>query len=185
MLNEDLKRKNLFGVIALFNTPQELKQACEKIRDRGFQKWDAYTPFPVHGLDHAMGLKPSVLPWIVFIVALTCGVGAFFLWAWMNGVDYKFVIAGKPFMSWQTYLIPAFEVAFLTGAYTAFFAFAFLTKLPKWYHPTFNASQFSKVTNNGFFISIESQDPYFDIVSTPKYLKDIGACSVELIEERS
>ena len=177
------KKKALYGVLARFETPDDLTHACEKVRDRGFKEWDAYSPFPVHGLDKSMGLKPSKLPFIVFVSAVLHGGAAFLLWSWMNAVDYKYVIAGKPFFSWQVYMIPGIEVVFLTGALTCLLGLLGLAKLPFWSHPLHHCESFKRATDDHFFISIEAKDPYFDIVSTPKYLREMGAISVELFGE--
>lgn len=171
----------VYGVLARFETTKEIYHACKKVRDRGYTCWDAYTPFPVHGLDKASGLPQSKLAWIVLAVAGFCGVGSFLLWTWMNAVDYKFVIAGKPFFSWQAYFLPGFEVLVLTGAIATFVGMLALNKLPQWYHPLFRSEIFKQATDDKFFIVIESKDPKFSSEKTQEFCKELGASHVEVV----
>jgi hypothetical protein len=175
--------KDIYGVLAQFETAADVYHACEKMRDRGFSKWDAYSPFPIHGLEKAMGLPQSKLPWIVGAVSLLCGGGGFALWSWMNGIDYQFIIAGKPFYSWPAYFLPAFECAMISGAATCLLGMMALNKLPQYYHSLFRSSAFSRATNDKFFIAVEAKDPKFDLETTPQLLKGLGASHVELVEE--
>jgi hypothetical protein len=172
----------IYGVLAQFETTAAVYHACEKVRDKGFMFWDAHTPFPVHGLDKAMGLKPSKLPWIVLVMALTGGTGAFAMQWWMQAVDYPLVISGKPFGSWPAFVPVTFELTVLLGAFGAVFGMFFLNRLPQLYHSLFASERFARVTDDKFFISIESSDPKFDPVATPKFLQELGASHVEIVE---
>lgn len=178
-----MAENKLYGVLAQFETAQEVYEACKKVRDKGFSKWDAYSPFPIHGLDKAMGLGQSKLPWLVGAVALVCGLGGFILWSWMNAVDYKYIIAGKPFYSWPAYFLPGFECAVLSAAATCLIGMLALNRLPQFYHSLFKSEMFNKVTNDKFFISIEKNDAKFHPDKTVEFLKDLGASKVELVEE--
>src|SRR5690348_1463345 len=82
--------------LAEFETPGQVMHAAEKVRDAGYKRWDVHTPFPVHGMDRAMGLSDSVLGWIVLACGLTGCTAAFCLMYWTNGMDYPLVIGGKP-----------------------------------------------------------------------------------------
>ena len=171
-----------YGVLAEFTTTSAIFHACEKVRDKGFKKWDAHTPFPIHGLDKAKGLSASKLPWIVLVLALTgtcCGLG---LQWWINVVEYPQVISGKPHFSWPAFVPVTFEVTVLLGAFGAVFGMFALNQLPQWYHSVFRSKAFERVTDDRFFISIEAADPKFDAVATPKWLQELGATSVELVE---
>jgi len=174
-----------FGVLAQFGNPRELVRACEHVRDSGYKRWDAHTPFPVHGLDRAMGLRPSHLPWIVLIMALTGAAGAFGLQAWVHTTAYPLVISGKPFLSWPAFVPVTFEVAVLFGALGAVLGMFGLNQLPMWFHPLFGSKLFERASDDGFFISIESWDPKFDAERTVNMLEEIGATSVELIDADS
>lgn len=170
-----------YGVLAEFEDPTALYRACEKVRDAGYRKWDAHTPFPVHGLDRAMGMKPSVLPWIVLVLALTGAVGAMLLQGWVHTRAYPLVISGKPLFAWQAFIPVTFELAVLLGAVGAVFGMLGLNKLPMHWHPLFASERFERATDDRFFISIESWDPRFDATRTAAELEDYGATHVELI----
>lgn len=172
-----------FGVLAEFSDPTALYRACERVRDAGYSCWDAHSPFPVHGLDKAMGLQPSRLPWIVLGMALMGLGGAFALQSWVHAVDYPLVIAGKPFLSWQAFVPVAFEVTILLGALGAVLGMLHLNRLPRHHHSLFRSKQFERVTDDKFFISIEAADPRFDPEQTERFLEEIGATHVELVRD--
>ncbi len=171
-----------FGILGEFATPADLYQACERVRDEGFTRWDAHTPFPVHGLEKAMGLRRSPLPWIVLVMGLM-GVGlGFALQVWVHSVAYPLVISGKPFFAWPAFVPVAFEVGVLFAALGAVFGMFGLNGLPMHHHPLFQSTVFERATDDAFFISIESWDPRFDSSATGKLLESLGARSVELLE---
>jgi hypothetical protein len=182
LLSNQLPQGPYYGILAEFATPGDLYHACEKVRDAGFTRWDAHTPFPVHGLDKAMGLKRSPLPWIVLVMALT-GAGLGFLLQWWVHVDaYPLVISGKPYNAWPAFIPITFEVSILFAALGAVFGMFGLNRLPMHHHPLFRSKVFERVTDDAFFISIESWDPRFDSSATPKLLESLGARGVELLE---
>jgi hypothetical protein len=171
-----------YGILAEFTTPGELYRACERVRDAGFTRWDAHTPFPVHGLERAMGLRRSRLPWIALVMGLT-GVGlGFALQWWVHTSAYPLVISGKPFFAWPAFVPITFELGILFAALGAVFGMLALNRLPMLHHPLFRSRLFERVTDDAFFISIESWDPRFDPAATGKLLESLGARSVELVE---
>jgi hypothetical protein len=172
----------IYGVLAEFGTPAELYRACERVRDAGFTRWDAHTPFPVHGLDKAMGLKRSPLPWIVLVLGLTGAAAGMALQWWVHTRAYPLVISGKPFFSWPAFIPVTFEVAILFAALGAVFGMFGLNRLPMHHHPLFRSRVFERVTDDAFFISIESWDPRFDPTATEALLESMGARRVELLE---
>jgi molybdopterin-containing oxidoreductase family membrane subunit len=171
-----------YGILAEFATPAALYHACEKVRDAGFTRWDAHTPFPVHGLSKAMGLRRSTLPWIVLVMALTGAAAGFALQWWVHTSAYPLVISGKPFFTWPAFIPVTFEVAVLFGALGAVFGMLGLNRLPMHHHPLFKSKVFERATDDTFFISIESWDPRFDPTGTATLLKSLGARNVELLE---
>jgi hypothetical protein len=171
-----------YGILAEFATPADLYRACERVRDEGFTKWDAHTPFPVHGLERAMGVRRSPLPWIVLAMGLTGAVLGFGLQWWVHAVAYPLVISGKPLFSWPAFIPITFEVAILFASLGAVFGMLGLNRLPMHHHPLFESKLFERATDDAFFISIESWDPRFDPSTTGKLLKSLGARSVELLE---
>jgi molybdopterin-containing oxidoreductase family membrane subunit len=171
-----------YGILAEFATPADLYRACERVRDAGFTKWDAHSPFPVHGLHKAMGLRRSVLPWIVLVMALLGAWAGFVLQWWVHTTAYPLVISGKPFFTWPAFIPITFEVAVLFGALGAVFGMLGLNRLPMHHHPLFQSKVFERASDDAFFISIESWDPRFDPAATGTLLKSLGARSVELVE---
>ncbi len=172
-----------YGVLARFETPGKLLRACEQVRDAGYTRWDAHTPFPVHGLDRAMGLKASVLPWIVLVLGLGGAAGAMLMQWWISAVAYPLVISGKPFFSWQAFVPVTFEIAVLLAALGAVFGMLGLNRLPMHHHPLFDSKEFARASDDGFFISVESWDPKFDAAQTRQLLESSGAAHIETIEQ--
>jgi hypothetical protein len=168
-----------FGLLAEFQTPAQLYQACEAVRDAGFSRWDAHTPFPVHGLDKAMGLKRSLLPWIVLVMALGGAAAGFALQTWVHSIEYPSVISGKPFFAWPAYIPVTFELGVLGGALGAVLGMFHLNRLPRHHHPVFASSAFERASDDRFFISIEALDPRFDTSGTPDLLRRAGALRLE------
>jgi hypothetical protein len=175
----------LFGVLAEFKTPADLYVACERVRDAGYTCWDAHSPFPVHGLDAAMGMRRSRLPWIVLVFALGGAATGFLLQAWVHSAAYPLTISGKPNFAWPAYVPITFEMGVLGGALAAVFGMFGLNQLPRHHHPLFEATRFARFSDDAFFISIESIDPRFDALATPRLLQGMGASHVELVEDHS
>jgi hypothetical protein len=173
----------VFGLLAEFETPSAVYHACEKVRDAGYKNWDAHTPFPVHGLDKAMGLPPSRLPFLVLGMGLTGASLAFYLQYWVSTVAQPAVISGKPFNSWQAFIPVTFEVGVLFGALGAVFGILHFSKLPRFFNPLFRSTRFERVTDDRFFISIQADDPNYDETTTAELLKSAGAVHVETVED--
>lgn len=177
-----IKRKQ-YGLLAQYADVPTLYHACEQVRDAGYSSWDAHTPFPVHGIEKAMGLPPSRLPWIVLVMALTGASAALGMQWWVHSVAYPLVISGKPFFSWQAFVPVTFEVTILCGALGAVFGMLHLNKLPRHYHSLFRSDRFAQASDDGFFISVEVADPKFDEARTRELLEQAGATHVELVED--
>jgi len=175
--------KQVWGLLAEFETAPGIFNACEKVRDAGYSKWDAHTPFPVHGLERAMGLPASHLPWIILFCALSGMVGAFALEGWVSAVAYPLVISGKELLSWEAFVPIAFEVTVLLGAFGAVFGMLALNGLPRLHHPLFDNQRFERATDDRFFISIEASDPKFDMAATKALLTEAGATVIEQVED--
>jgi hypothetical protein len=177
--------RKVYGLGAEFDSAASLMHAAEKIRDAGFTKWDVHTPFPVHGMDKAMGLGKSWLSAPVFIGGSTGLLTAVLLCCIPSFGIYPLIVHGKPY-DWRT--LPAFmpiffELTVLFSAFTTVFALLIMNQLPKWYHPVFNWERFKRVTDDGFFIVIESRDPKFSESKTRELLEGIGGAHVTLIHD--
>jgi hypothetical protein len=177
------KRPKMFGLLAEYDSAASLYAACEKVRDAGYAAWDAYSPFPVHGLERAMGLRPSLVPWIVCVMGFTGASLGFLLQWWTSAVDYPLIISAKPFNSYQAFVPVTFESGILIGAFGAVFGMFGLNRLPQLYHSLFNVKRFERVTDDKFFIAIETRDPRFDPEKTRALLESTGAVVVEEVED--
>jgi len=170
-------------MLAEFDSPAACMHGAEKLRDGGYQHFDAHTPFPVHGMDRAMGLSDSKLGWIV----LTCGVsGTFLAWLmmyWMNGVDYPLIIGGKPGGTLPSMIPIMFEVTVLLSALSAVFGMLGLNKLPRHHHPIFASERFKAFSDDKFFLSVEVTDPKFDATRTRALFESAKASAVEVVHD--
>jgi len=175
--------ENRFGLLAEFETPAKLLKAAEAVRDAGYKNWDCYSPFPVHGMDRAMGLRDTRLPWVVLGAGLTGAGAAVLMQWWMNAHDYRYLISGKPLFSLPANIPIIFEVTVLFSAITAVLAMFVFNGLPQFYHPTFNSWRFKKATDDKFFIAIETADPRFDESRTEKLLESLGSTHLEWLDE--
>jgi hypothetical protein len=173
-------------ILAEFKSAHDVLHAAEKVRDAGYVRWDTHTPFPVHGMDRAMGLRDSRLGWIVLVFALTGLTGAFAMMQWMNGIDYTTVVGDKPPGAPQTLpsMVPIlFELTILLSAFGAVLGMFHLNRLPRHNHPVFESNRFRLASDDRFFISIEADDPKFDLDKTRALLSGAHAAGVEVIEE--
>jgi hypothetical protein len=173
-------------LLAEFDSARDVLHAAEKVRDAGYVQWDAHTPFPVHGMDRAMGLGDSRMGWIVIVCAVTGLTGAFVMMHWMNGIDYLLNVGDKPGGAPGSLpsMVPIlFELTVLLSAFGAVFGMLALNGLPRHHHPVFESDRFRQATDDKFFISIEAGDPKFDVDKTRTLLESSHAANVEMIEE--
>jgi len=173
-------------ILAEFETAHDVLSAAERVRDAGYARWDTHTPFPVHGMDRAMGLGDSRVGWIVIACAVTGLTGAFVMMHWMNGIDYPLVVGDKPGGAPGTLpsMVPImFELTILLSAFGAVLGMLHLNRLPRHHHPVFHSDRFRQASDDRFFISIEADDPKFDLDRTRDLLESAHASHVEVIEE--
>ncbi|MBU0984943.1 MAG: DUF3341 domain-containing protein [candidate division Zixibacteria bacterium] len=175
--------QNIEGVLAEFKSPSDLYHAAEKVRDAGYKNFDCHSPFPIHGMDGAMGLKRSPLGWIVGLAALVGTSSALGLQWWASTIEYPIIISGKPFFSFQAYLPITFALGVLLSAFAALIGMLVLNGLPRFFHPVFYSDMFAKVTDDGFFVSVEAADPKFDSNQTRAFLESIGGTNVEVLQK--
>jgi hypothetical protein len=176
-------RSPVYGVAAEFQSARDLYHAAEKIRDAGFRKWDVFSPFPVHGMDEAMGLKRSILGKLVFIGGLTGFLLAVTMEFGTSSFLYPLIVAGKPT---NLYTVPAFfpvmfELTILLSAFTAVFGMLTLNGLPRLNHQLFNWERFKKVTDDKFFVAIEADDPKFSDRAVRDFLESIGGTNITTV----
>ncbi len=169
----------VYGVLAEYDTPGELIEAARKVRDAGYTKFDCYTPFPVHGIDEAIGIKRTILPALIFGGGFLGTLGGLYLQWWMNAHNWPWNISGKPSWSIPANIPIAFEATILMAVFTSFFGMWALNKLPQVWHPLFRIERFGRVTDDAFLLAIEARDERFDLEKTRALLADAGAIDVE------
>lgn len=185
----------IYGVMAEFETPAQIMDAAKKVRAAGYRFWDCHVPFPVHGLDKAMGIKRTILPILVFGAGLTgttvgfclqafTNAASFSVWAlvWVTG--YPFLISGKPLMSVPAWIPIIFELTILLAALSTVGLMLLMNGLPRLSHPLLSNNRFRRATDDRFFIVIESRDPKFLRSKTEAFMKTLGAKHIEAVEDR-
>ena len=173
----------VYGVVALFDRPEDLLRAGEELHHkRGYTKIEAYTPFPIHGIDDAIGVPKSILGYIVLCAGLF-GLANAILMIWYTGaVDYRLVIGGKPLFAWEFSIPVMFELTVLFSSFGAVFGMLYLNGLPRFYHPTMNFSRFEEHTDDKFLLVVESTDPRFDVEELQAVMNELGAATTEVVE---
>lgn len=179
----DIETPELVGVLAEFDDVDKIVRAAQMVRRAGFTRWDVHSPFPIHGIDFAMGIKPTILPWLVLAGGLFGLFGGLTLEWFANSSSYPFLISGKPIWSLPAHIPIGFECTVLCSAYTAVFAMLSLNKLPMLYNPLFKLERFKRVTTDRFFVMIDAADPRFDEARVIEFLTKLGAMSVERVED--
>ena len=173
--------KRPLAALAEFTNVDAVMHAAEKVRDRGYTSWDVHTPYPVHGMDAAMGLKDSKLGWIVLACGLTGVSLAILMMQWMNGYDYPLIIGGKPADAIPSMVPIMFELTVLIASFGAVLGMFGLNKIPQHHHAVFYSERFEACSDDKFFISIEAADPKFDPEATAAFLNTLGASYVEVV----
>lgn len=175
--------KQIYMILAEYDGPAALLHAAEKVKNAGFKRFDTYSPFPIHGMDDAMGLGQSKLGWIVLVGGLTGAFTGFFLQTWVSVSAYPIVISGKPFFSYPAFIPVTFELMVLFSSFAAVFGMFGLNKLPRLHHPIFASETIKRATSHGFFLGINADDPLFNQERVNELFSDSGATHIEVIEE--
>src|SRR4051812_8967681 len=175
----------VYGLGAEYPSAAALYEAAKTVRDAGFKRWDVHSPFPIHGMDAAMGLGKSWLSAVVLCGGILGISTAMFIEFGASWGLYPLIVHGKPF-DWRT--VPAFfpimfELTVLFSAFTAFFAMLIMNGLPRWYHPIFNWNRFARATNDGFFLVIEARDPRFTEAEAQELLEQSGGQHITVVHE--
>ncbi len=172
----------VYAVMGEFSDPHELVHAGRKIREMGYTKLDAMTPFPVHGIDDALGIPYSKLGWIVICIGLMGSATALLLQWWCGTINYPLVIGGKPLFDF-TFSIPiTFELTVLFSSFAAVIGMFALNGLPRLYHPSLNYRNAHRATDDRFLLVVEADDPMFHPQKTAEHLRSVGADEVEVVE---
>ncbi len=175
-------RDGLYGLAAQFGSVESVMAAAERVRDAGYTRTDGYTPFPVEGLDDALGMPQTRLGWIDLAAGNTFGLAGFWMQWWANGTYYPLNIGSRPFNSWPNFIVIMYELTILASAFTAGLYMIFRNGMPRPYHPMFNVPNFDAASRDKFFICIESRDPQFDLTETRAFLESLGPERVSEVE---
>ena len=186
----------LRGLLLELDSPGALITAAEQVREAGYTKWDTHTPFPVHGIDAAMGICRARLPWVVFLLGVVGCISGVALQWWTNATGasmfdwvptflqgYNFPISGKPDFSLPANIPVIFETTVLLAALGAVVGMFAMNNLPRHNNPLFNSERFKRVTADRFFIAIDAADPKFHETNTGSFLDTLGGSARERIEE--
>ena len=171
-----------YGMLARFESAGELVKAAAALQRAGYRRFDAHSPYPVHGLDAAMGSRFSPIPFLVLGGGITGALVGLALQVFVHVFDYPLIFSGKPMWSIPAFIPVMFELTILFAAFGAVFGMFAVNGLPMLYHPLLKSEQFLKVTDDAFFISIEARDRQFDPAQTKVLLESLGGTNVELVE---
>lgn len=172
----------VYGMMAEYATPADLYHAAEQVRDAGYTKWDVYSPFPVHGMEEAMGLPATKLPLLVGVLGLSgAAIGFGLQWLITDGL-YPMVVQGKPTNAWESFIPITFEIGVIFTAFSALIGMLAFNGLPRWYHPLLKKGRFLRVSDDRFMICVESRDPKFDPRQTQQVLEEAGGTNIDLVE---
>ncbi len=171
---------NLFGIVAVFDTPEGVRHAAEHLRETGFRAFEAYTPYPVEGLERIIrpGPKPF-LPVLMFVAAIIGAAWGYWIQYWDEALNYPLNVGGRPHNSWPAFMVGTFEIMLLATVAAGFFGLLAASRLPKLYHPIFEARGFERASRDRFVICLEASDPRFDASSVRRVFAELGAERIE------
>lgn len=176
-------KDNIYGILAEFDTTTEIVKAAEKMRDAGFTKTDAFSPFPIHEMDEALGIKRTILPRLVFLGGIAGCLLGLGLQYYTHVIEYPIIVGGRPHFSLPAFVPPAYELTILLASFTAVFGMLFLNGLPKPYHPVFNVPRFNLATREKFFLLIKANDPKFNYEETRSFMESLNPQEVFDVDE--
>jgi hypothetical protein len=171
----------IYGLMAEFDDPNALVLAATSAHEAGYRRMDAYSPFPIEELHHALGSHASRLPLIVLIGGVVGCIGGFLLQYWTMAVAYPLNVGGRPFNSWPAFIPVTFECTILGAALSAVFGMLALNGLPMPYHPVFNVPRFALASRSRFFLCIEARDKRFDVEGTRQFLESLNPREVSTV----
>ncbi|MFP6584157.1 MAG: DUF3341 domain-containing protein [Candidatus Hydrogenedentota bacterium] len=181
-MHEDNNENKVFGTIAEFDDPDVLIAATTSAYHKGYRSMDAYSPFPIHGLDDALGIKETKLPWFTLAAGLTGACTGFGMQWFASVVHYPYDIGGRPYFSWPSFIPITFELNILFASFTTGLVMLALNGLPLPYHPVMNAPNFERATSDRFFLCIEATDPLYNTDATREFLEGLDDKPLEVSE---
>jgi hypothetical protein len=178
----DTRASGLYGLMAEFESPSALVAAAHRTHEAGYRRFDAYSPFPIEELHEAIHAKRNLVPLIVLAGGILGGLSGYGLQDWVSAAAYPLNIGGRPYHSWPSFVPITFEMTVLFASLAAVLGMFALNKLPKPYHPVFNAPRFELATRDRFFLCIESADVKYDAAATRAFLESLGPREVTDVE---
>jgi hypothetical protein len=171
-----------YGLIAEFSTPEQILDAARKTRAAGYRRFEAYTPFPIHGLPELVAKEDHRLKWLIFFGGVSGVAAGYGLQYWVSVIAYPHNVGGKPLHSWPAFIPVTFECMVLFASFAALLGMLGLNSLPKPYHSIFNARNFERASRDKFFLCIESDDAQFDENETRRFLERLNPDEVSEVE---
>jgi len=172
------KRKKEEGVVALFERPTGLIRAAQAVRGRSWTEFDCFTPYPIHGLDHAMDLPRSKIPWVTFCFGLIGCFAGFGFQYWTSVIDWPIIIGGKPMNSWPAFIPITFECTILFGGLATVAALFFVCRIPNLKAKVLDP----ELTNHRFAIFVSKHQKGFEVTEVKKMFAELGAYDVKVVE---
>jgi len=179
----DAGRPPLYGLIAEFDSPGDLVTAATRARGDGYRRMDAYSPFPIHEMTAALGMRRTKLPIVVLVGGLVGTATALLMQWFASAIHYPINVGGRPLASWPMFIPITFELTILFASFATVFGMLGMNGLPMPYHPVFNAPRFALASRDRFFLCIEAKDPKFDLDRTRRFLETLGAHDIAEVEE--
>jgi Protein of unknown function (DUF3341) len=173
-----MKRVSVYGLMAEFDTPNDLIAAARRTHQEGYRKVDAYSPFPVEGLAEEIGFTRNGVPLVTLVGGILGGLSGYLMQYWISAISYPVNVGGRPYNSWPAFIVVTFEMTILFAGLAAVFGMLALNGLPMPYHPVFNVPRFVFATKDRFFLVIFSSDPKYEIGTTRQFLQSLGPRSI-------
>jgi hypothetical protein len=166
------------GLLAIFTSPAAIKEAAQRVHALGFTKFDAFTPFPIHGIEKKMGIRKSWLSLVTLVMGLAGAGLLYYFQVWTSAVDWPLNVGGKPLVSWPAFIPITFEGMVLIGGISTVVALFVVMRLP-----SYNAKVLDpRLTNDKFGLFIDKRDPRFDPAKLDAVFRECKAEEVIRVE---
>ena len=172
-----------YGVMAEYDTGQQLLDAARQTMAKGFSRVEAYSPVPIEELNDVIHKTRTVLPKLILAGGLAGMAAGFGLQYWASVIAFPMNVGGRPLASWTTFIVPSYELTILLGSFGAIFGMLFMNRLPRLHHPLLKHGRFALVTHDKFFVVIETADPKFSETETRKLLEGAGSKLIQVVED--